>query len=121
MKSAAAPFLLRVFIASAAISAISAGAVYIFLNLPAAISTAAGWLVSLAFVAVLSMTVTKSFCGKCVQTGIAIAGIAVMAAIGASLWFMISKGYADPVFFMAGFSATLISLVIEMTRLKRNR
>ncbi|HPW46014.1 MAG TPA: hypothetical protein PKU96_06565 [bacterium] len=121
MKNAVAPFLLRTLIASAAISAISAGAAYIFFDSSAALSIAAGWLVSLTFAAVLSMTISRSFCGKCVQSGIAIAGIVIMAGIGASLWLMISKGYADPVFFMAGFSATIISLAIEMMRLKRKK
>lgn len=119
MKNAVAPFLLRIFIASAAISAISAGPACIFSDSSAVISIAAGWFVSLTLVAVLSMTVTKSFCGKCAQNGIAIGRIAVMAGIGASLWFIISRGYADPVFFTAGFSATVISLAIEMMRLKR--
>lgn len=79
----------------------------------AVLSAAVGSIIAAASFVVISIVVVTSILRTKVAGLVVFLGIAKMAAIGAVLWILITKGLVEPIGFLLGFSTLIVALVVE--------
>ncbi|MFA4974693.1 MAG: ATP synthase subunit I [bacterium] len=113
---------IRVILLSAAIAAILAAIAFFTHHYKAALSIGAGaGIGSLSF---LALVVTISGAANPGRMGVrkgllAALGLLKIAAVGALLWWLIFEKIVDPIPFLVGFGAVVLSLVVEGIRAGR--
>ena len=122
MKSEIAKLVMRIVAISLAIAALMAGAALVMGKDGAALSIGAGAAIASASFAVLAWTIAGSLQGQArgMRAGLMVGlGLLKLIAIGAILWWLITRAYVEPITFLAGFTTLVAALVVEGLRAAR--
>lgn len=119
-KNSARALMIRTIGLAAALAAAAALASLIFWGKRQCISVAAGACIAMASFSVLAAVIARSISGggRSIMP-VAFLGIAKLVAIGALLWWLITRGHAEPVSFLAGFTTMVAALVIQGASARR--
>ena len=118
-KAAVTSLIKKIVLTSMILAAVAAVVSLALGHSKFALSIGMGWIISVTSFSVLCITIYSAFMKNHTASIVAaVIGIAKLIILGLALWYLITKGYADPLAFMAGFGSTVLALMIEGFRMK---